>query len=76
MRSRNHSTLTRQSLIETVADAVPKCLKVDLESPEVFVLVEVFKSTCGVSVVRDYYKLRKFNVVEVASEGRGKDCGT
>jgi len=32
--------------------------------------VEVFKSTCGVSIVRDYYKLKKFNVLEVASEGR------
>ena len=40
---RNHSTLTRQNLIEAVADSVPKQLKVDLESPEVFVLVEVFK---------------------------------
>ena len=43
LRMRNHSTLTRQNLIEAVADSVPKQLKVDLESPEVFVLVEVFK---------------------------------
>jgi len=102
LRIRNHSTLTRRSLIEAVADSVPKQLKVDLEAPEVFVLVEVFKvrhqliravttdlsnhsdwlplfqncwrqSTCGVSVVRDYYKLKKFNVVEVASEGARGD---
>ena len=91
-----------------MADSVPKKLKVDLEAPEVFVLVEVFKvrsqskisqahprsnhsnwclspvsfspnffaarqSTCGVSVVRDYYKLKKFNVLEVASDGRKED---
>ena len=84
-----------------MADSVPKQLKVDLETPEVFVLVEVFKvrhqliravttdlsnhpgclsfkitgrqSTCGVSVVRDYYKLKKFNVLEVASEGARED---
>ena len=43
LRIRNHSTLTRQNLIEAVADSVPKHLKVDLEAPEVFVLVEVFK---------------------------------
>ena len=43
LRIRNHSTLTRQGLIEAVADSVPKQLKVDLEAPEVFVLVEVFK---------------------------------
>lgn len=73
LRIRNHSTLTRQALIEAVADSVPKQLKVDLKSPEVFVLVEVFKSTCGVSVVRDYYRLKRFNVLEVASEGRKRD---
>ena len=43
LRIRNHSTLTRQTLVEAVADSVPKQLKVDLEAPEVFVLVEVFK---------------------------------
>lgn len=43
LRIRNHNTLTRQSLIEAVADSVPKQLKVDLGNPEVFVLVEVFK---------------------------------
>lgn len=43
LRIRNHSTLTRLSLIEAVADSVPKQLKVDLNTPEVFVLVEVFK---------------------------------
>lgn len=43
LRIRNHSTLTRRSLIEAVAESVPKRLKVDLDTPEVFVLVEVFK---------------------------------
>ena len=43
LRIRNHSTFTRQNLIEAVADSVPKQLKVDLEAPEVFVLMEVFK---------------------------------
>ena len=43
LRIRNHNTLTRQTLIEAVADSVPKQLKVDLGNPEVFVLVEVFK---------------------------------
>lgn len=33
------------------------------------------QSTCGVSVVRDYYKLKKFNVLEIVSEGRGVDAG-
>ncbi|KAF9790658.1 thump domain-containing protein [Thelephora terrestris] len=73
LKIRNHSTLTRQSLIEAVGESVPRKFKVDLEAPEVFILVEVFKSTCGVSVVRDYYNLKKFNVLELASEGRRED---
>jgi len=68
LRIRNHSTLTRESLIEAVAESVPEQLRVDLEAPEVFILVEVFKSTCGVSIVRDYYKLKKFNVLEAARD--------
>lgn len=101
--------MTRQSLIEAVADSVPNRLRVDLQTPEVFLLVEVFKvrhqliqvvtpgsnhfdrlpltrfsskqcwqSTCGVSVVRGYYKLKKFNVLEVASEGlrKGEEAGS
>lgn len=72
---------------------MPEMHTVDLEDPELFVLVEVFKvpssshpiaagatpakiisifrrlgqSVCGVSVVRDYYALQKFNVIELAN---------
>lgn len=37
--------------------------------------IAVTQSTCGVSLVRDYYKLKKFNVLEIASEGRGEGVG-
>lgn len=43
LRSRNHNTLTRQQLIDTIAACVPPEFTVDLEDPKVFVLVEVFK---------------------------------
>ncbi|KAF9223739.1 hypothetical protein BS17DRAFT_672848, partial [Gyrodon lividus] len=68
LRIRNHSTLTRMDIIEEVAKCMPDNYTVDLDDPEVFVLVEVFKSVCGVSVLRDYYKLQKFNVMTLSNE--------
>ncbi|KAF4613780.1 hypothetical protein D9613_007485 [Agrocybe pediades] len=66
LRVRNHTTIPRPTLIQTVAQCVPEGHAVDLEHPQVFLLVEVFKSICGVSVVEDYYELQKFNVMEIA----------
>lgn len=31
------------------------------------------QSTCGISVVRDYYKLQKFNVFELANVKNGEE---
>jgi len=55
------------TLIKMVAQCIPEGHTVSLTEPEVFILVEVFKSTFGVSVVKDYYSLAKFNVLELAS---------
>jgi tRNA acetyltransferase TAN1 len=83
---RNHNTLDRLDIIKEVAKCMPDNYTVDLDGPEVFVLVEVFKvcqyasflelktaqgvwqSVCGVSILRDYYKLQKFNVMTLANE--------
>ncbi|KAF8554593.1 hypothetical protein OG21DRAFT_1041682 [Imleria badia] len=68
LRVRNHNSLTRMGIIEEIAKCMPENCVVDLDNPDVFVLVEVFKSVCGVSILRDYYKLRKFNVMTLANE--------
>jgi len=62
---RNHNTVTRDDVIKSIAKCVPDGHKVDLTDPQLFILVEIFKSVCGMSVVRDYYRLKKFNVLEV-----------
>ncbi|OBZ72354.1 Uncharacterized protein C25H2.10c [Grifola frondosa] len=67
LRMRNHSTLARNKIIDEIAKCVPEGHKVDLANPELFILVEVFKNTCGISVVKDYYRLQKFNVMEIAN---------
>ncbi|KAF9450074.1 hypothetical protein P691DRAFT_726789 [Macrolepiota fuliginosa MF-IS2] len=67
LRIRNHSTISRPIFIQHIAQCMPAGHTVSLDNPEIFVLVEVFKSVCGVSIVQDYYRLQKFNVMEIAS---------
>ncbi|KAJ7348921.1 hypothetical protein DFH08DRAFT_923852 [Mycena albidolilacea] len=76
LRIRNHTTLSRSELIEAIAKCVPEGHTVDLDHAELFILVEVFKSICGVSVVRDYSKLQKFNVVEIANTHASENPAT
>ncbi|KAH9960921.1 hypothetical protein BC827DRAFT_1370447 [Russula dissimulans] len=77
LKVRNHNTLSRQTLIDTVVSCVPSGWAVDLENAQVFVLVEVFKSVCGIGIVKDYYVHQKFNVMEIANmnseDGRRED---
>jgi len=67
LRVRNHNSLSRPKIIQEIARCIPAQHTVDLENPDIFVLVEVFKSVCGISVVRDYYRRLKFNVMEIAN---------
>ncbi|KAI0784208.1 hypothetical protein C8Q75DRAFT_724712 [Abortiporus biennis] len=73
LRMRNHNTLKRPALVQELAKCIPEKHKVDLENPDVFILVEIFKSVCGVSVVKDYYKMQKFNVMEIANAKQEED---
>ncbi|KAF8972171.1 hypothetical protein BDZ97DRAFT_1015522 [Flammula alnicola] len=73
LRIRNHTTIPRPTLIQNVAQSVPEGHIVDLENPQIFILVEVFKSICGVSIVEDYYQLHKFNVMEIVSKKHRSD---
>ncbi|KAJ3987377.1 hypothetical protein F5890DRAFT_795786 [Lentinula detonsa] len=68
LRIRNHDTLTRSAVIEAIAECVPETYKVNLTHPALFVLVEIFKSVCGMSISTDYYTLRKYNVMELAND--------
>ncbi|EIN04064.1 hypothetical protein PUNSTDRAFT_146797 [Punctularia strigosozonata HHB-11173 SS5] len=73
LRTRNHTTLARPEVIKEIASCVPEGHVVDLEHADVFILVEIFKSVCGISVVRDYYAMQKFNVMEIANVKRNED---
>ena len=43
LKVRNHNTVSRQLLIDTVVSCIPSGWTVNLEDAEVFFLVEVFK---------------------------------
>ena len=43
LRVRNHTSLTRPSVIQAIAECIPQNFKVELTNPEVFILVEIFK---------------------------------
>ncbi|KAH8099982.1 hypothetical protein BXZ70DRAFT_989692 [Cristinia sonorae] len=72
LRIRNHNTVDKMALIEELAKCVPEKHTVDLKNAELFILVEIFKSVCGISIVKDYYKLQKFNVQEIANAKNGQ----
>jgi len=67
LKVRNHNTLSRQTLIDTIVSCVPSGWAVDLENAQVFLLGEVFKSVCSIGIVKDYYAHQKFNVMEIAN---------
>ncbi|KAF8071774.1 hypothetical protein FPV67DRAFT_896672 [Lyophyllum atratum] len=71
LRVRNHSVIPRPELIQHIAQCVPEGHTVELTDPEVFILVEVFKSVCGISIVERYYALQKFNMSEIAKAKDG-----
>ncbi|KAH6577500.1 hypothetical protein BASA60_003981 [Batrachochytrium salamandrivorans] len=61
-KSRNNDKIKRDLMIQVVGDLIPSHHKVDLETPQVCIIVEVFKSICGMSVTSDYYRLKRFNI--------------
>lgn len=67
LKVRNHNSISRQAIIDTVVSCVPSGWVVNLDDAEIFILVEVFKGVCGVSIVRDYYAHQRFNVMEIAN---------
>ncbi|EMR08803.1 hypothetical protein PNEG_02972 [Pneumocystis murina B123] len=62
---RNHTKLTREQIIRTIAPLIGAPHKVDLKNYDVLIMVEVFKNICGISVVRDFEKLKKLNIASI-----------
>ncbi|KAI5790697.1 hypothetical protein DFH27DRAFT_486193 [Peziza echinospora] len=62
---RNHDVLKRDQIIQTIARCVGPSHKVDLKNYDVMILVEIYKNMCGMSVVTDWEKLKRFNLAQI-----------
>lgn len=62
---RNHTKLTREHVIRTVIPLVGAQHKVDLKNYDLLIMVEIFKGICGMSVIRDFEKLKKLNITSI-----------
>ncbi|KAK5664997.1 hypothetical protein QVD99_008532 [Batrachochytrium dendrobatidis] len=61
-KSRNNDKIKRDDIIQVVANLIPSHHKVNLDNPDICIIVEVFKSICGMSVTKEYYRLKRFNI--------------
>ncbi|CAF9917841.1 MAG: hypothetical protein GOMPHAMPRED_001392 [Gomphillus americanus] len=66
--SRNHHIFTRDEVIQKTAALVGDRHKVDLEHPDLVILVEVYKTICTMAVVDgEYLALKRYNLAELGN---------
>ncbi|ORX75087.1 hypothetical protein BCR32DRAFT_297106 [Anaeromyces robustus] len=65
IKIRNNSKMDRMEIIKGVAGVIGEKHKVNLTNPQLFVIIEIFKTICGISVVDDYFNYKKYNMEEV-----------
>ncbi|TVY22001.1 tRNA acetyltransferase TAN1 [Lachnellula arida] len=64
---RNHSTLNRDVVIKQIASSIGDFHKVNLTKPDKVILVEIYQTICGMSVVGDDWEaLKRFNLAELS----------
>ncbi|KAF8320964.1 uncharacterized protein EI90DRAFT_3079726 [Cantharellus anzutake] len=70
--SRNHTGVDKGELIRALAACVPKDRghSVDLDNPDLVILVELYAFVCGIGIVPDYYRFKRFNAVAVGENYR------
>ncbi|KAJ3000675.1 hypothetical protein HDV02_004360 [Globomyces sp. JEL0801] len=62
---RNNSKIIRDELITNIASLVPVHHVVNLSTPSVCIIVEILNNVCGISIVSDYQKLKRYNVEQL-----------
>ncbi|XP_077381914.1 THUMP domain-containing protein 1 isoform X2 [Festucalex cinctus] len=80
-KARNNNHLKRDDVLKAIANLVSKLNpknKVNLTEPDLTIILEVIKTVCCVSVVREYKRYKKYNLQEVLKEDEPKkeDGGT
>ena len=62
IKRRNNVSFPKDEAIDLLARLVGKHHRVNLKHPDTVIIVEIFKSICGVSVVDDFHSLFQFNL--------------
>lgn len=68
---RNNNVILRDDAIKLVADkvfAVRPDHKVDLKNPQVTIILEVIKAFAFLSVIPDYFKYKKYNLLSICNQ--------
>ncbi|TVY84765.1 tRNA acetyltransferase TAN1 [Lachnellula suecica] len=69
---RNHNTLKRDVVINQIASSIADVHKVNLTTPDKVILVEIYQTVCGMSVVgSDWEALKRFNIAELSKPAPG-----
>ncbi|KOC60627.1 THUMP domain-containing protein 1 [Habropoda laboriosa] len=66
----SNNNIHREEVIEDLADIINKKNpgnKTDLRNPELAVIVEVIRGVCLLSIAPNYYKYRKYNLLEICN---------
>ncbi|KZC08338.1 THUMP domain-containing protein 1 [Dufourea novaeangliae] len=66
----SNSNIHREEVIEDLAEIISKKNpgnKADLKNPELAVIVEVIRGVCLMSVAPNYYKFKKYNLLEICN---------
>lgn len=66
-KARMNQNLFKEDALKVVQDIVKdKGFKPDLKSPDVCFVFEVLKSNCCISILPNYFELKKYNLIELA----------
>lgn len=74
-KARNNASIGRTEVINTLAamiHAKNPSIKADLKNPEVVINVDIIGQICCLSVLPEYYRFKKYNLIEIASESRNE----
>ncbi|KAM9979825.1 hypothetical protein ACTFIZ_006071 [Dictyostelium cf. discoideum] len=65
-KSRNNEKINKMEYIQEIAKLINPNHKVDLNNPELTIIIEIIKFYCGISIVSNYNECKRFNLVGLA----------
>jgi tRNA acetyltransferase TAN1 len=65
VKIRNNTKLDRDEVIKQVAEFVDKKHIVNLKEPKQAIVIEVLNHVCGMSILKDYMELKKYNLEQI-----------